>query len=279
MTAMLNPTAPRPPALSLSARPRGLPQPAPASPVATLPSMASSATLPAFSGWQAPRRHPAVAALVLVLHLVLLAALMQAGWRAVRPVPAPVVSLSLMPPAAAPQPAAALAQPAAVPRAPLAWQPLPVPSLSLSLSLSLSELPAATTNTTTTTVSTSPAQTAAPAAAPTPTPDAAVARLSPATPVATPKAVPAGSLRYRVEPAVEVPRLSRRAGEQGQVQLRVVFDTEGRPRDIQLARSSGFARLDAQACEAMQVARIAPYLEDGRPIEVVAVATLLYELQ
>lgn len=245
MAAMLNTTAPKPPALSL------LPGPA---------------TLPSFSGWQAPRRHPAWGLVVLALHLALLAALMQAGWRAVQPVPPKALSLSLLPPAAAPQPAAALPQPAALPRAPLAWQPLPVPSLVLS------ELPAATA----TPVSGSPAQ--ALATAPSHSPEAAVARLSPAPPAAAPKPVAAGSLRYRVEPAVEVPRLSRRAGEQGQVQLRVVFDTEGRPRDIQLARSSGFARLDAQAREAMQVARIAPYVEDGRPIEVVAVATLVYEL-
>lgn len=245
MAAMLNPTAPTPPALSL---------------------LPGSATLPSLGGWQAPRRHPAWGLVVLALHLALLAALMHAGWRAVQPVPPKALSLSLLPPAAVPQPAAALPQPAALPRAPLAWQPLPVPSLVMS------ELPAATA----TPVSGSPAQ--ALATAPAPSPEATVARLSPTPPAAAPKPVAAGSLRYRVEPAVEVPRLSRRAGEQGQVQLRVVFDTEGRPRDIQLARSSGFARLDAQAREAMQVARIAPYLEDGRPIEVVAVATLVYEL-
>lgn len=245
MDAMLNPTAPTPPALSL---------------------LPGTATLPSLGGWQAPRRHPAWGLVALALHLALLAALMHAGWRAVQPVPPKALSLSLLPPAAAPQPPAALPQPAALPRAPLAWQPLPVPSLVLS------ELPAATA----TPVNSSPAQ--ALATAPSPSPEAAVARLSPAPPAAAPKPVAAGSLRYRVEPAVEVPRLSRRAGEQGQVQLRVVFDTEGRPRDIQLARSSGFARLDAQAREAMQVARIAPYLEDGRPIEVVAVATLVYEL-
>lgn len=93
-----------------------------------------------------------------------------------------------------------------------------------------------------------------------------------------PKPVSAGSLRYRVEPPVEVPRLSRRAGESGQVQLRVVFDREGRPRHIDLVRGSGFERLDAQALEAMRQARIHPYQEDGQAIEVVALATLAYEL-
>ncbi len=247
MATMLNPTAPTPP---------------------VLPLLPGKVYVPAFRGWEAPRRHPAWGLVVLALHLAVLAALMHAGWRAVQPAPpkALSLSLSLLPPAAVPQPAAALPQPAAVPRAPLAWQPLPVPSLVLS------ELPAATA----TPVGSNPVT--LPAATTAPSPEASVARISPTPPAAAPKPVAAGSLRYRVEPAVEVPRLSRRAGEQGQVQLRVVFDTEGRPRDIQLARSSGFARLDAQAREAMQVARIAPYLEDGRPIEVVAVATLVYEL-
>lgn len=122
-----------------------------------------------------------------------------------------------------------------------------------------------------------PTALASPPAAPALTPPDSLPRaISPAPP--QPKPVGAGSLRYRVEPAVEVPRLSRRAGESGRVQLRVVFDVEGRPRHIELARSSGFARLDAQALEAMQAARIQPYQEDGRAIEVVAVATLEYEL-
>ncbi|WP_374657906.1 energy transducer TonB [Inhella sp.] len=93
-----------------------------------------------------------------------------------------------------------------------------------------------------------------------------------------PKVVSSGSLRYRVEPPVEVPRLSRRAGESGQVQLRVLFDRSGQPRQIDLVRGSGFARLDAQALEAMRQARIHPYTEDGQAIEVVALATLAYEL-
>jgi protein TonB len=92
-----------------------------------------------------------------------------------------------------------------------------------------------------------------------------------------PKTVPEAALRYRVQPAVQWPRMAQRAGERGRVQLRVVFDRHGLPVDVQLAKSSGHARLDAQAFEAMRVARIVPYLEAGHPVEVVALATLAYD--
>lgn len=111
-----------------------------------------------------------------------------------------------------------------------------------------------------------PAVVTAPAVAPSPPPAPA------------PKAVSASSLRYRVVPPVEVPLASRRLGESGTVALRVIFDVTGAPRQIALLRSSGHARLDEQALAAMRAARIVPYLDNGTPIEVSAVAQLAYEL-
>ena len=72
---------------------------------------------------------------------------------------------------------------------------------------------------------------------------------------------------------------SRRLQEAGTVWLRVVFDTSGWPRQVTLLKSSGFARLDAQAEQAMRQARIAPYLDNGVAVEVLATAALLYELE
>jgi periplasmic protein TonB len=109
-------------------------------------------------------------------------------------------------------------------------------------------------------------------------PERVAAPVQPKPLPAVPMAVPGSSLRYRVEPAVEMPRLSRRAGEQGRVQLRVVFDTQGVPCQVQLHKSSGFERLDAQALEAMRAARIQPFIEQGQAIEVLAIATLEYGL-
>jgi protein TonB len=50
-----------------------------------------------------------------------------------------------------------------------------------------------------------------------------------------------------VPPPIEVPLASRRLGEQGLVQLRVLVGVDGLPRQVSVQRSSGFARLDEQA--------------------------------
>lgn len=52
----------------------------------------------------------------------------------------------------------------------------------------------------------------------------------------------------RVEPAY--PPQSRRAGEEGSVRLRILVDERGMPRDVQVVKGSGFARLDQAAMEA-----------------------------
>lgn len=54
----------------------------------------------------------------------------------------------------------------------------------------------------------------------------------------------------RVEPAY--PATSRRLGEEGTTRLRVMVDESGRPREVQVQASSGFARLDQAAIEAVK---------------------------
>ncbi len=95
---------------------------------------------------------------------------------------------------------------------------------------------------------------------------------------AAPRQMPAGAIRYRVPPAVEVPMASRRLGESGTVLLRVLVDATGLPRQITLHRSSGFARLDEQALAAMRAARFQPVTEDGTAIEWLVIAPLQYEI-
>jgi protein TonB len=50
---------------------------------------------------------------------------------------------------------------------------------------------------------------------------------------------------HRVDPTY--PPTSRRLGEEGTVRLKVLVDERGRPQDVQIAQSSGFARLDDAA--------------------------------
>jgi protein TonB len=68
---------------------------------------------------------------------------------------------------------------------------------------------------------------------------------------------------YIRAPAPQYPHLSRRLREQGLVVLKVLVDERGRAREIAIHRSSGFARLDAAACEAVSHAEFKPYTQSG----------------
>ena len=78
---------------------------------------------------------------------------------------------------------------------------------------------------------------------------------------------------------MEYPRASRRMGEAGRVLLRVYIDEAGQPRQVLLAQSSGFARLDEAAIAAMKKARFKPYTENGRPTAGWAPAPIDFELE
>jgi len=54
----------------------------------------------------------------------------------------------------------------------------------------------------------------------------------------------------RIEPTY--PAQSRRVGEEGTVKLRILVDTAGRPKQVQVLASSGFSRLDQAAQEAVR---------------------------
>jgi len=71
------------------------------------------------------------------------------------------------------------------------------------------------------------------------------------------------SVEYiRTEPPV-YPKESQRKREHGTVLLRVLVDAFGRPAQIQVERSSGFARLDAAAREAVEKFLFRPYEVNG----------------
>lgn len=68
----------------------------------------------------------------------------------------------------------------------------------------------------------------------------------------------------RVEPTY--PPASRRAGEEGTVRLRVLVDDSGRPKDVQIAQTSGFSRLDDAAKQAVRRWRFQAATDGGRAI-------------
>jgi len=87
--------------------------------------------------------------------------------------------------------------------------------------------------------------------------EAPVAQAAPAAPAVMESAAGSGpvsdaklAVDRRVDPMY--PPASRRAGEQGTGVFNVLVDERGKPRDVQVARSSGFPRLDQAAIEAIK---------------------------
>lgn len=112
----------------------------------------------------------------------------------------------------------------------------------------------------------------APEPAPPAPPVAAVAAPAPPAPAAPPAApsapplIPASAIQYRVLPDITYPNASRRLRESGLVIVAVLVDTEGLPREVQVAQGSGFERLDRAAVAGVQRARFQPYRENGRAL-------------
>lgn len=68
----------------------------------------------------------------------------------------------------------------------------------------------------------------------------------------------------RVEPIY--PPASRRAGEEGTVRIRVLVDERGRPSQVQVAKSSGFSKLDEAAMTAVRKWKFVAATDGTRPV-------------
>jgi periplasmic protein TonB len=80
----------------------------------------------------------------------------------------------------------------------------------------------------------------------------------------------------RVEPTY--PSSSRRAGEEGTVRLKVLVDEKGRPRDVAVATSSGFARLDQAAMDAVRKWRFVAATDGANAITVWTQVAITFRL-
>jgi periplasmic protein TonB len=76
---------------------------------------------------------------------------------------------------------------------------------------------------------------------------------------------PSADADYLKNPPPAYPRASRRLGEQGTVIVRVLISTQGLPEKAEVRTSSGFARLDQAALEAVQRWRFVPGRRSGTP--------------
>lgn len=99
---------------------------------------------------------------------------------------------------------------------------------------------------------------------------------------AAPATAPIGSLQelratHRVEPTY--PATSRRLGEEGSVLLRVFVDATGRPQQVMVDRSSGHARLDQAALNAVKRWRFLPATSGSGPVGAWSRVTITFRLQ
>ena len=101
---------------------------------------------------------------------------------------------------------------------------------------------------------------AAPPSPPMPTKDTPDTQDAPISP-------PRFDAGYLNNPAPAYPNMSRRLREVGVVQLRVRVSASGEPLEIQLAKSSGYARLDDSARAAVQKWKFQPAMRNGNALE------------
>jgi len=128
----------------------------------------------------------------------------------------------------------------------------------------------------------SPNAIAAPPAPPAPPAPAELAppvvSAPPAPPApAVPKTVTSG-IEYVQAPHPEYPPASRRMGEEGKAVLRVLVNEKGRPERVEVQKTSGSARLDEAARQAVMRAVFKPFIEDGKAVPAFAIIPIKFQL-
>jgi len=229
---------------------------------ASVLTVASPADKPSFQYGKSPgqvRQRRIVIAAMLAVHAVAVVGLLQATllhdkvvdpkpvFLAVVDAPAPVVSSKPLPlPSSLKMPA-----PSSLPIPLIAPEPSPSPSPMTALAVvSLSEP-------------------AVPAAEPLKAP-------APTAPL--PRTIPPSAVQYLVPPAPVYSRVSAKMREAGKALIRVYIDESGMPRNVQIAISTGFARLDDAALMAVRNCRFKPYLENGVAVSGWAAIPIEFEL-
>ncbi len=116
---------------------------------------------------------------------------------------------------------------------------------------------------------TPPVASTAPAAAPSAPP-------TPAAPT-QPRTLTSG-VEYLQAPQPDYPPISKRMGEEGRVTLRVLVNERGRTERVDVQTSSGSARLDEAARQALMRTLFKPHSEDGRAVAVYAIVPITFQL-
>lgn len=109
------------------------------------------------------------------------------------------------------------------------------------------------------------------------TTQATVASAAAPTAPAQPKTISSG-VEYLQTPQPRYPPLSRRTGEEGRTILRVLVNAQGMPERADIRTSSGSARLDDAAREAVMRAQFRPHIDNGVAVAVFVIVPILFQL-
>nr|MCU0972664.1 TonB family protein [Burkholderiales bacterium] len=96
---------------------------------------------------------------------------------------------------------------------------------------------------------------------------------------AAPTAPPSFRAGYLRNPEPQYPSASRRLGEQGTVQLRVLVSADGHAAHVDVHRSSGFPRLDDAAAAAVRDWRFVPAKRGTTPVEAHVIVPIVFKLE
>lgn len=117
------------------------------------------------------------------------------------------------------------------------------------------------------------------AVAPQPEPVAAPPVLAPpAPPAPAPITAARFDADYLQNPKPVYPPMSRRLGEEGKVVLRVRVSRDGHPLTVEIRQSSGYARLDDAAKNAVERWRFVPARQGDEPVEASVLVPLNFTL-
>lgn len=197
------------------------------------------------------RARPNILAILAILfvHILLIGALIQARSHVLRAREAKLTVVNLSPPPpppAAESPPSPLSAPQVVAPPPIVQTPAPMPTVQTS-------------------PEPVPVSVSAPSVAALPGPVAPIA-----APPAPPSIVQGGDLSAQMV-AGKPPRYpieSRRKREQGTVMLTLTLGLDGAVETVAVSQSSGFARLDEAARDAVKRWRWKPMIRDGQPVRV-----------
>ncbi len=221
-----------------------------------------------------PRLSPSVLAGVILVHVMTVTLILNAP-REPQPVtPAAPLYVRLIEPAIAPPEPAPVQPKPVVPPSPK-LKPVPLPRVQAATPPTPRPAPVAE----------------APRPDPTPPPEPEPARVEPPpqpapAPVEAPKPAPPLPVTqprfnadYLDNPKPPYPSISRRIGEEGEVQLRVSVNAGGNVQQIEIHRSSGHPRLDQSALQTVKRWRFVPARQGNQPVSSWVIVPIQFSLR